>query len=89
MTSAQHSSVPTGTSTTSGQTAPTGPTPNGERIPLQLEGIDPAQVGNILKLFQKSVSSNSLITFLRCNTCVLRLFNKFHVPVINDSVPTR
>ncbi|OAX40993.1 hypothetical protein K503DRAFT_713568 [Rhizopogon vinicolor AM-OR11-026] len=52
MTSAQHSSLPASSSSTSAQSAPaqvTGPTPNGERIPLQLDGMDPAQVSSLLK----------------------------------------
>ena len=52
MTSPQHSSLPAGVSPT---TAPAQvPPPNGERIPLQLENMDAAQVTNLMKnLLQK------------------------------------
>jgi bHLH factor len=52
MTSAQHSSIPAGASTASvGQAspAPVAVVPNGDRIPLQIEGMDAAQVSNLLK----------------------------------------
>ncbi|KAJ8592242.1 hypothetical protein M405DRAFT_872998 [Rhizopogon salebrosus TDB-379] len=55
MTSAQQSSLPAGASPTSVQSAPAQVTaPNGERIPLQIEGMDAAQVTSLMKLFQKS-----------------------------------
>lgn len=54
MTSAQQSSLPAGASPTSVQSAPAQVTaPNGERIPLQIEGMDAAQVTSLMKLFQK------------------------------------
>ncbi|KIK37051.1 hypothetical protein CY34DRAFT_810739 [Suillus luteus UH-Slu-Lm8-n1] len=51
MTSAQHTSIPAGASTTSvgqGSPAPVA-VQNGDRIPLQIEGMDAAQVSNLLK----------------------------------------
>ncbi|KAG2757762.1 hypothetical protein P692DRAFT_20711693 [Suillus brevipes Sb2] len=52
MTSAQHTSIPAGASTTSvgqGSPAPVAVVQNGDRIPLQIEGMDAAQVSNLLK----------------------------------------
>lgn len=67
MTSAQHS-IPAGASTTSvSQSSPAPvavPVPNGDRIPLQIEGMDAAQVSNLLKnlpsLFHKSPAQGDM-----------------------------
>lgn len=75
MASAQHSSIPAGASTTSvGQSSPAPvavSVPNGDRIPLQIEGMDAAQVSNLLKnlpsLFHKvrdQVSLNIISDYL-------------------------
>lgn len=68
MASAQHSSIPAGASTTSvGQSSPAPvavSVTNGDRIPLQIEGMDAAQVSNLLKnlpsLFHKSPTQGDM-----------------------------
>lgn len=72
MTSAQHSSLPAGVSPTSASAQVTVPPSNAERIPLQLENMDAAQVTNLMKnLLQKVCKQQFIFIPLPLNTSSL------------------